>query len=106
MVENIVRKGEMACFKQFLLFSQCFPQLYIFSASNASLCSNGLKSFWKKEKMVVNSISSFPHSIFYPIKDKFCYPVLELNLNCCLQMLSIWTGLSFCTVTIKIEVKK
>ena len=32
-VENIVRKGEIACYKQFLLFSQCFPQLYIFSAS-------------------------------------------------------------------------
>ena len=26
-VENIVRKGEMACYKQFLLFSQCFQQL-------------------------------------------------------------------------------
>ena len=32
-VENIVRKGEIACHKQFLLFSQCFPQLYIFTAS-------------------------------------------------------------------------
>ena len=26
-VENIVRKGEIACYKQFLLFSQCFLQL-------------------------------------------------------------------------------
>ena len=32
-VENIVREGEIACYKQFLLFSQCFPQLHIFSAS-------------------------------------------------------------------------
>ena len=24
-MENIVRKGEIACNKQFLLFSQCFP---------------------------------------------------------------------------------
>ena len=32
-VENIVRKGEIACYKQLLRFSQCFPQLYIFSAS-------------------------------------------------------------------------
>ena len=31
-VENIMRKTEIACYKQFLLFSQCFPQLYIFSA--------------------------------------------------------------------------
>ena len=34
-IENIVREGEIACYKQFLLFSQSFPQLmYIFSASN------------------------------------------------------------------------
>ena len=26
-----MRKGEIACYKQFLLFSQCFPQRYIFS---------------------------------------------------------------------------
>ena len=26
-VENIVRKGEIACYKQFLLLSQCFLQL-------------------------------------------------------------------------------
>ena len=32
--ENIVSKGEIACYKQFLLFSQCFPLLYIFSVSN------------------------------------------------------------------------
>ena len=43
MVEKIVRKGEIACYKQFLLFSQCFQQLYIFSAQNAVLCGNGLK---------------------------------------------------------------
>ena len=30
-VENIVRKGEIACYKQ------CFPQLYIFSASKCSI---------------------------------------------------------------------
>ena len=29
-VENILKK-EIVCYKQFLLFSQCFPQLYIFS---------------------------------------------------------------------------
>ena len=28
-MKNIVRKGEIACYKQFLLFSQCFPQLNI-----------------------------------------------------------------------------
>ena len=36
-VENIVRQGEIACYKQFLLFSQCFPQLYILNASKCSI---------------------------------------------------------------------
>ena len=36
-VENIVRKGEISCYKQFLLFSQCFPQLYIFGASKCGI---------------------------------------------------------------------
>ena len=27
-----MRKREIACYKQFLLFSQCFPQLNIFTA--------------------------------------------------------------------------
>ena len=37
MVENIARKGEIACYKQFLLFSQCFAQLYVFSPSKCSI---------------------------------------------------------------------
>ena len=36
-VENIVRKGEIACYKQFLLFSQYFPQLYILNASKCCI---------------------------------------------------------------------
>ena len=36
-VENIVRKGEIACYQQFLLFSQCFPQLYIYNASKCDI---------------------------------------------------------------------
>ena len=36
-VENIVRKGEIACCKQFLLFSQCFPKLLPTAINNASL---------------------------------------------------------------------
>ena len=36
-VENIVRKGEIACYKQFLLFSHCFPQLYNFSVSKCGI---------------------------------------------------------------------
>ena len=29
-VENIMRKGEIACYKQFLLFSHCFLHSYIY----------------------------------------------------------------------------
>ena len=36
-VENIVRKEEIACYKPFLLFWQCFPQIYIFSASKCGI---------------------------------------------------------------------
>ena len=43
-IENIVRKGEIACYKQFLLFSQCFPLLYIFNASNRSFVWKWVKS--------------------------------------------------------------
>ena len=43
MVENIVRKGEIACYKQILLFSQCFPQTYILSASKS-----GIVRLWVK----------------------------------------------------------
>ena len=42
LVENIVRKGEIACYKQFLLFSQCFPMLYILSASKCRIVWYGL----------------------------------------------------------------
>ena len=44
MVENIARKGETACYKQFLLFSQCFLQLYIFS---------GIVWYWVRESSVI-----------------------------------------------------
>ena len=41
-VENIVRKGEIACYNQFLLFSQCFLPLV---CQNASLCGNGISHY-------------------------------------------------------------
>ena len=43
-VENIVRKGKIAYYKQFLSFSQCFLQLYIFSAS--LVCGKGQTKAW------------------------------------------------------------
>ena len=45
-----------------------------------------------KEKMVVTSIFSFSHNVFYRMKDK----VNVLSLISSLQMLSIWTKLKSC----------
>ena len=45
-----------------------------------------LKILWEKEKMLVTSIFSFSHNIFYPFQKEF---VFKLHLFCCLQMLSI-----------------
>ena len=57
-----MRNGEIACYKQFLLFSQCFLKPYIFSvlkrgivwqwvnnivnSSSDDLDQNGFSSFW------------------------------------------------------------
>ena len=38
-------KGKIACCKQFVLFSQCFPQLYFFNASKCNIVCNGLINF-------------------------------------------------------------
>ena len=36
----MVRKGEIACYKQFLVFSPCFPQPLV--RQNVAFCSDGL----------------------------------------------------------------
>ena len=33
LVENIARKGEIACYEQFLLFPQCFQKLSVVHVS-------------------------------------------------------------------------
>ena len=41
-VENIVRKGEIACYKQFLLSHNVFHRYISLVRQNAALCGNGL----------------------------------------------------------------
>ena len=53
-----------------------------------------LKSWWEKEKMLVTSIFSFAHNVFYPFHEEF--PFLTPNFFCRLQMLTIWTSLKIC----------
>ena len=43
VVENIVVKGEIACYKQFLLFPQCFQKLSVVDVSNEYLWSKDLR---------------------------------------------------------------
>ena len=47
-VENNVRKGEIACNKQFLLFSQCFPpyMALIFHFKSTLKCHLQFVSIW------------------------------------------------------------
>ena len=42
-VENIVGKGEIARYEQFLLFPQCFKRMISQGHQNVSFCGNGLK---------------------------------------------------------------
>ena len=41
-IENIVRKGEIACYKQFLLSLRCFHSYVSLVRQNGALCGNGL----------------------------------------------------------------
>ena len=43
--ENIVRKEEIACYKQFLLFSKVFHSYISLVRQNAALCGNGFNFF-------------------------------------------------------------
>ena len=43
-VKNTVGKGEIARYKQFLLFPQCFQRLVSQGCQKVSLCGNGLKA--------------------------------------------------------------
>ena len=59
-----MRKGEIACYKQFLLISPCFPYTCIsLVRQNVALCGNGLNSYlktlWKKDNMLVVTILAF-----------------------------------------------
>ena len=51
--ENILGKGEIARYEQFLLFSQCFQKLSVVDSSNEYLWSKGLKL--KAYKLFENS---------------------------------------------------
>ena len=44
MVENTVGKGEIACYKQFLLFPQCFQKTYSADTKKPGLVQERVKA--------------------------------------------------------------
>ena len=69
-MENMVRKGEIACYKQFLLFSVFSTAIYINPFPHNDTFrrpweTSLLKTLWEKEKLLVMSNSSFYHCVFY-----------------------------------------
>ena len=46
-----------------------------------------LKTLWEKEKMLLTSIFSFYHNVFYPVKDKFYFLSYIYFVDCtCIQI--------------------
>ena len=110
-VGNLVRKGEIACYKQFLLFSQCCPQLYIFSASKCGIVWKGVNPFQNKPwfftflqcRSFENTVGKgeialneqfllFP-SVFYPVwRTSYYFHQIK---NCRLQTFSVWKSPKF-----------
>ena len=82
MVENIVRKGEIACYKQFLLFPRCFPQRYNLVRQNAVLMGNRLTLIVSSQDLVLHfhdkSRAIQSHSICRLEIFRFCNLVKQL----------------------------
>ena len=53
-----MRKGEIACYKQFLLFSQCFPLLNCFSASKCGIGLRECKTYLKESCLEFNKMQT------------------------------------------------
>ena len=66
-MENIVRKGEVACNKQFLLFSECFlPIWYLFFIVNA--LQNAVRNLFQFVIIItIQAISPFLTMFSIPI---------------------------------------
>ena len=65
-MENIMRKGEIACNKQFLLFSQCFlPYIaLIFHFKYTLKCRLQFVSNFDQSK-ILSSVNGLMHSVVY-----------------------------------------
>ena len=104
-------KGEIARYKQFLLFPQCFQKACLPRASKGVIvwewvnpftnkpwflrvCSTGLlKTPWDKEKLLVTSNFSISHSVFYLFGELSA--IFFKFKNCCLESPSFLKSLKF-----------
>ena len=93
-------KGEIARYEQFLLFPQCFQKACFLGASKGVIVWEWVNTWGKglsiallgKDKMLVSSILSFSHNVFYHIKDNF-YDMH--NIVVC-KGFQFWQRLKFC----------
>ena len=69
-IENLVRKGEIASYKQFLLFSPCFPQLYIVSVSKCGIVWYGINFVSDNFKPKTTFCNFNCHSVVIVDKDQ------------------------------------
>ena len=107
---NIVRKGEIACYKQFLLFSQCFLayRALIFHFKCTLKCCLQFVSIWTSLKFCHLVMGYRAASVFQTCNKQFLlfspcflsYKALIFHFKCTLkyrlQFVSIWTILKFC----------
>ena len=97
----MVRKGDIACNMQFLLFSQCFLSYMalIFHFKGTLKCRLQFVSVWTSLKFCRNCNACNMQFLLF----SQCFlPYMALifhfkgTLKCRLQFVSIWTSLKFC----------
>ena len=59
-----MREGEIACYKQFLLFSQCFPRLYTLVRIYSALCGNGLINLYSLQFLYLSCLAVLRIPVF------------------------------------------
>ena len=97
MLENIVRKGEIAGLQHFLSFPQCLKSFLSWCCGNKVLFGTSLTlspGFYVKGKYCGKRRNfSFSHYVFHPFWRTFfhLYPIQ----NCLLQTLWYWKSLNF-----------
>ena len=75
------------------LVMQTYKNQGLFGKGLKTLTKRLLKTLWEKEKMLVTSIFSFPHNVFYSSEDKFQSFSHIYNVFC--KSSQIWQVVNF-----------